>query len=298
MDLLAPFIPGYHWRFAELTEGYWSKIPGKVHGNSMYIGWSVVILVVYAFLNRKKIDYRDLGMWFLLALFFAAMALGPKLYIWGWEAPYFGDPDHRLIKMPYGFMQKFIPGLKVGARPNRLFIMAILAITMIAAHAYRQLRASGPKSRVFALALLPLLLVEYLPSPLPATDPQVPAYIAKLNEAEGEGALFDVITHKARVLFLQTLHERPIPRGWIARVGRSRMIQISEQTKLREEGRYAEIRDRHHYRFVLDEASRMDAILESCGGGVVLHKDSEFVLIDMQAANSGSDTAIREETVP
>ena len=37
-DLLAPFIPGGHWRFAELTQFYWSRLSGNIHESSIYVG--------------------------------------------------------------------------------------------------------------------------------------------------------------------------------------------------------------------------------------------------------------------
>jgi hypothetical protein len=295
MDLLAPFIPGYHWKFASLTQAYWSKIPGKVHGNSLYIGWSVVALVVFAFYRRRDTSHRDLMMWYWIVLFFGAMALGPKLYIWGWEAPYIGDPEHRLIKMPYAFMQKFIPGLKVGARPNRLFIMAILAIAMISAFGIRQLWIAGPRCRKLVPLLLLILLVEYWPSPLPAAEPTPPEYITRLAETEGEGAFFDLLTSRARGMYYQTIHERPIPDAWISRVGRSRKIQTAELGRLREEGRYAEIRDKYAYRFFLDEADRLDEILSSCEGGTVLYEDAEHVLVDVENPRAGDPVARTQE---
>ncbi len=56
LDLLAPFIYGGHWRFASLTSGYWSQLRGNIHESSVHLGLSVVILIIYAWFNRKTIN--------------------------------------------------------------------------------------------------------------------------------------------------------------------------------------------------------------------------------------------------
>ncbi|HET8627490.1 MAG TPA: hypothetical protein VFL91_08725, partial [Thermomicrobiales bacterium] len=45
LDLLAPIIPGGHWRFAPLTADYWSRLPGNIHESSVAVGVSVLLLL-------------------------------------------------------------------------------------------------------------------------------------------------------------------------------------------------------------------------------------------------------------
>ena len=81
MDVLAPFIPGSHWRLANLTRPYWSKLPGDTNENSVYLGWSVIALLVYVWRRRPRAP--SVGLWFLMVVFFALLALGPVLHIGG-----------------------------------------------------------------------------------------------------------------------------------------------------------------------------------------------------------------------
>ena len=83
MDVLAPFIPGSHWRFANLTRSYWSRLPGDANENSVYLGWAVVFLILYVW--RRCPAVPSLRLWFFIVFCFGVLALGPVLHVWGAE---------------------------------------------------------------------------------------------------------------------------------------------------------------------------------------------------------------------
>ena len=77
-DLLALLIPGGYWRFAQLTEPYWSRLPANITESSIHLGISVLILLVYVWIKRRHVNVPSLGLWFLLFFFFAVMSLGHR----------------------------------------------------------------------------------------------------------------------------------------------------------------------------------------------------------------------------
>src|SRR5687767_13466053 len=109
MDALAPFIPGSHWRFADLTKFYWSKLPGDANENSVYLGLSVIFVLLYVWLKRRTLPFPTIHLWFLIFLFFGILALGPSLHLWGKEVPY--------IRLPYGLLESVFPPLQISGMP-------------------------------------------------------------------------------------------------------------------------------------------------------------------------------------
>ena len=97
LDLLAPFVPGGHWRFAALTEPIWSRWTCNIHENSTYLGWTVIFLLAYTWRCRKEILFPFLQEWFWLMVVFFILALGPFLHV---EGHVFGK-----IILPYHILE-------------------------------------------------------------------------------------------------------------------------------------------------------------------------------------------------
>jgi len=127
LDLLAPFIPGGHWRFASLTQFYWSRLPGNINESSVYIGLSVIFLIGYVWFNRKKchLQVPSLPLWYVILFFFGIMALGPALHIVG-KCIYAGI-------MPYDILQILFPPLRLSGCPVRMMVMVMLSASVISA---------------------------------------------------------------------------------------------------------------------------------------------------------------------
>jgi hypothetical protein len=255
MDLLAFVIPGGHWRFNELTQAYWSAVPGIIHGSSVHVGIAVLVLAAIGAWRGSR-EKRKLGVWLFLAAFFFVMALGPRLYIWGWEAPYVGDYEGRWVKMPYTFLSHLVPPMKVGARPNRLVIITILSMAVLVPVGLRYLFSRGPKVRAGALGLLLLMTVEYLPSPLPLFRIETPRYVEYLASTDSQGAVFDNTTHPPIMMYFQTLHEHPVSFGYISRTHQSLFDKQHQFIELYEKNNFSELHDTYGFRFVVAPAEK------------------------------------------
>lgn len=281
MDLLAPFIPGAHWRFGEWTRAYWARIPGAIHGNSVSIGLSVAALVCYGWRKRRDLDQPDVSLWFLLGAFFGVMALGPRLYIAGWRVPGIGDGSVPGLIMPYDMLEALIPPLKVGARPNRLVMIAILSAAVVATLAVKRLwRHFGGRSVLLGL-ILPLLVFEYLPSPLPSTTLATPAFVTYLAREAPPGALYDMSSPMQWAMYYQTIHQRPIPRALVSREPVHVVEAMEEIHAAAAAHRWQDLRIHGRYRFVLVPAGEAATNSTAYSGLRLAFADASWHVYDL-----------------
>jgi hypothetical protein len=54
LDLLSPLIYGGHWRFGSLTKPFWIRLAANVHESSVHLGFSVIVLALYAWRKRMS----------------------------------------------------------------------------------------------------------------------------------------------------------------------------------------------------------------------------------------------------
>jgi len=240
LDLLAPFIPGGHWRFSSLTQFYWSRLPGNINESSVYMGLSVIFLTVYVWIHRHKcrLNVSSLYLWYGILFFFGIMALGPALHIGG----------KRIFAgiMPYDILQTLIPPLKLSGCPVRLMVMVMLSASVISAIGLCMLfRRLNPTRSLFIGAILgAVLLFDSLPKPIPSSKIPIPGYIDLLKNLPENGGIIDTINPGPIKLYYQTIHERPMGDGYISRyptsvykeyVKKIQAIQTCEYTRLLEE---------------------------------------------------------------
>ena len=119
LDLLAPFIPGGHWRLAGLTEFFWSNLPGNIHESSVHMGLGVLSMLIYTWIKRRELRVQGLRLWYFILIFFGIMSLGPVLHIWGTEI-YF-------LRLPYALGKEAFPSLKLSGYLVRALVMLALA---------------------------------------------------------------------------------------------------------------------------------------------------------------------------
>jgi hypothetical protein len=217
MDLLAPFVYGGHWRFARLTEPVWRRWPGNIHESSLHLGWTVLAAIAYAARHRRRLDRPGFGVWTAIALGFAAVALGPTLHVVG--RPFAAVP------MPYTLLALVFPPIELAGVPARFFVMTTLACAVLVAFAVPLLRAALPRA-VLAAAVVGLA-VETWPRPLPVTRLPVPGWVEALRAAPA-GAAVDLVSTQGGMVYYQTVHEKPLAYGYIARYPRSVIVRAVE----------------------------------------------------------------------
>ncbi len=243
LDLLAPVIPGGHWRFAQLTQAYWSKLTVNIQESSVHVGVSVIILVGYAWSRRAKATIPSLGLWFLILIFFAVMSLGPVLHIWGREIPF--------VILPYTLFETFFPPLKLSGVPVRMMVMVVLSAALIAGIGFKLLLQEPMKKRCWALLLMGLLLFEYLPKNIPVSQILTPGYVAFLQQLPGKSPVLDSVSKPCLALYYQTIHEKPMAFGYVARVPQSVREQERSLKRLVSKGDYYTLQAGYGFQYLV-----------------------------------------------
>jgi hypothetical protein len=207
----------------------------------VHLGFAVFAVLVYVWIRRKKL-HEAVGLWFLVFLVFALLALGPALHIAGHET--------RFPLMPYTVVAKVIPGVSLGGMPVRMVSIAILAASVLSAIGFASLLRGERRSAVFVAILLVVLVFEYLPGPLPARENPLPDFVRELKKLP-PGAVYDVRDSKFHALYYQTVHQRPMAFGYIARVSSSVDARSRELRRVFETGDYEKLYRDYGFRYLI-----------------------------------------------
>jgi len=271
MDLLAPFIPGGHWRFAFLTQSFWSRWTGNIHENSVYVGWSVIGLASYGWFSATGKKNRSLTAWFSLMIIFFTLALGPFLQV--------GGHLFRFLPLPYGCIEKIVPVLRVSGCPVRMMSMVILSCAIAAGAGFSYWQDRRP-SLWAVRALLAFMAFEYWPQPLPATRLDVPGYIQTLAAAP-PGGVVDAVSSPSWMLYYQTIHEKPLGLGYISRIPNDVRMQDEQIIGLYRQGHLQELHEHYKFRyFVLPAVPAVRRLLQKA---TILFDDNHVILADLSA---------------
>ncbi len=223
MDLLSPFVPGYYWRFRDAARPLWTPLSPYFTETSVFVGFSVIALGLFAWRRRARHPVTHLGFWGVTLLFFGIMSLGPNLHIAGHEIglgpgiSLMGYERVNLLVLPYAVLWLVFPPWRLAGVPVRMMVMVQLAAAILAAGGFQALLASGWRwRRVAAAGVLAMITVEYLPAPMRLTDPAVPAYVTTLAGLP-DGAVIDLAADAPLALYYQTIHHKPIAFGYISR---------------------------------------------------------------------------------
>jgi hypothetical protein len=252
LDLLAPFIPGGHWRFASLTEYYWSRLPGNIHENSVYMGLSVIVLLIYTWGKRKTAhhEFPLINFWYSVLIFFSLLALGPAINVAG-QCIYTGI-------MPYDILETIFPPLKLTGCPVRMMVMVMLSASVICAYGLSILfKNVKSKKDISIIALLFIILVfDTLPKPLPLTKIRTPEYIKVLKNLPKDGGVIDMVTLSPFALYFQTIHEKPLGTGYISRYPTSVYDTYIDKIRLLNQEEYLTLLKKYNIKYLILPANR------------------------------------------
>ncbi|HEV2836524.1 MAG TPA: hypothetical protein VGW58_14470, partial [Pyrinomonadaceae bacterium] len=236
---------------------------------SVHIGFAVLFLLAYVWIKRKEL-HEAVGLWFLVLLVFAVLALGPVIHIGGHEI--------RFPLMPYSLLVKLIPAMSLGGMPVRMVVMAILAASVLAAVGFAELlrRRSSSRSAIFAAVVLVILVFEFLPGLLPARENPLPDFVRELKKLP-DGAVYDVRSSKFHALYYQTIHQRPMAFGYISRTSTTVDAKSSELRSVFEAGDYEKLYRNYGFRYlILPRSMNLVAAL-----GTPLYQDNDAQIYDL-----------------
>lgn len=209
-DLLSPFIPGGFWRFHDLTDWYWSLLPANIFEATVYLGWSVIVVLIVSLIRRKKYT-SDLLFWQILIVAFGILSLGPRLMIFG--------KTIEQLPMPYVIMERVIPGMKLSGMPIRMMVMVTLGCAVIVAIVLAKVKFDSTKGKVLIGLFIVVFAIEMLPSALPLTNIKYPDYVFKLKSLPATGGVLDEAAKSTPLqLYYQTHYNKPMAFGYISRL--------------------------------------------------------------------------------
>lgn len=246
LDLPALIIPGGHWRFASLTRLYWSSLPGSIHESSVHVGLLVTGLMVYTLMRRRELGRSSLLFWWFVLLLFTLFALGPVLHVWGREIT---TPI-----LPYSWLERLVPAMDISGVPVRMAVMVVLSAAVISSMGFKLLLSRPVRGRLVALLLLVGIGTEYLPAPMPTTEATVPPYIEALAGLPGADGVLDTVSGVGQMLYYQTVHQKPLALGYIARLPKSVADRDHGIYLFKERGDYARLASDYGIRYVITAA--------------------------------------------
>jgi hypothetical protein len=247
----------------------------NIHESSVHMGISVLFVLSYVWLKRGQCRAVSVRLWYCALIFFAVMSLGPVLHIWGREVPF--------IRLPYGWLEAVFPPLKMSGAPVRMMVMVMLSAAVICAMGFKMLLQNSAGGRWLVLLLLVLLSVEYLPRPVPASQPPVPPYVRILKTLPEDGGIIDMVSRPTLALYLQTIHEKPVAFGYVARIPTS--VREEERTikQLVRDNDYSTLYCGYQLKYLVTHAEEQIAKDDQSPG--LVYQDSEVAIYDLEPSS-------------
>lgn len=249
-DLLSLIIPGGHWRFSQFSQSFWSRLPGNIHESSVYLGASVIAMLIFMLLkiinkfNKRKIkkDDSNIIFFFIIFIFFLTLSFGPSLQINSFKTG--GFP------MPYTLMERFIPFISLSGMPVRMMVMVYLAAGIICAYGLSKLSQKTAKNKILIFLFLLVLFIDYFPSKIPVTQIIIPQSVNDLKKMPLAGVV-DLSSSPSEALYFQTIHEKPVSGGYIARLPASVVWRDLELFSLIDDQEYDVLCSKYNFRYIL-----------------------------------------------
>lgn len=236
VDLFSFFVPnGHNPLYGALvssglpTNLYTSYNPSGVDG-SFNPGYLPLLLALAAVVVGLRLKTARFGLWLVLALSFAILALGPQLHLNG---TLLDQP-----KLPYWFLYQ-LPGLNVSRDPSNFSIPYILAIAALASLGTRQFyewvnrrwpqplrlgRARLRPATLLGIVVIGLIGAEFSPLEIKMGIDPVPAFYRDTLAADKEDyAILEVPSYMQEGglehvrMYYQTFHHKKLLGGQLAR---------------------------------------------------------------------------------
>ncbi len=207
----------FHVMWGNSIRAVYARFHIDVIESSGWIPVSAIALLVAALISRSR--RKATAYWALTGTVFGIWALGPWLTVIGRQTP---------LIMPALFL-RFVPIVANARIPGRAMVVVYLAIAMLAAIGFDRLVRAGRPSRIIGRCLFATLMVECIPARPPLYAPDLPSKYFTLHDAAPTAAVCELPlglrdgfgetgSLDEAVLLHQTIHERPIVGGFVARL--------------------------------------------------------------------------------
>jgi len=202
------FMPRSLARLQEVPFSEWYK------GNIFYVGLASLAMAVAGLLDFNSRQRRRPAVWLAMALLFWGLSLGVVLRI--------NDVRYREAWTPYQSVVN-IPFFAVARTPHRFTLGFSLPWAVLVGygvdHVRRRLDARRWLGYGVTGILAVLMLFELAEVPISLHPPRVSPAYEMLRDSGAEGAVIDLpIGNAKEYMYFQTIHQRPILEGKIARM--------------------------------------------------------------------------------
>jgi hypothetical protein len=208
----------FHGAWGHRVQGLYRKIGIDPIESTAWLGIVPMVLAARVLRSRSSAT-RDVRKWAAIGAIFFIWALGPHLMVFG-------------VNTGMILLQALLPYVPLvdNARvPGRAIVIAYLALAVLAGIAASEWRRRSARGSLVLAGLAVAVIVDYLPAPFPLVAMDRPAIYETLRAQQEAGAVLELplgIRHGLgergafddRILFYQTMHQRPVAGGFVARL--------------------------------------------------------------------------------
>ncbi|NJM05112.1 hypothetical protein HC891_01070 [Candidatus Gracilibacteria bacterium] len=203
-NLVDFFLPSaLHPVWGSAADSIGAALHPGIAARNIALGYTTLALAGIGAVSAWQRSWR----WLLIVVAALVLALGPQLQV--------GTRDTGLA-LPYRLLLD-IPGMNITRRPSHFVVLATLALVPAAALGIQALQQRFRRPQLLLVIVTVLLVIEYLPAPLPVQHYQVHPVYAELRNRPGALLIVPEISKGSLSLQRQLTHERPIVGGFLAR---------------------------------------------------------------------------------
>lgn len=205
-NAISLFVPSmYHKVFGPHFESVYGGIDKRYNRTIVYLGWSVIIFILYSF---SRINFKKTGFWIVLLLTSVVFALGPTLEIGGFETR---------IGLPELFLN-FSPILSTLHAPARIIVYSTLALSVLVGLGLDAIQNFGGR-KIFLLLFSLLILFDFLPVPYYLSDTRVSPFFDVLESDDDAIAILNLPRKDTGFVqkhqYYQTFHKKKNVWGYL-----------------------------------------------------------------------------------
>ena len=208
VDLLSFWVPGPPSTWATRFEDVWISYAtqNREPGASAYLGYSVLGLSLVGLGGRQR---KEAWWWLSVGLGFAILDLGPQLQV---------DGQIFETKLPYYYLDTFVPGFSISGIPGRFVVMTSLATVVLTGYGLSELARRFPRrATLFSLGAALVVSLEFLAAPVAGSATELPQFYAAMAADDQGYAVIDLKWDANYLLHAQTVHGKPlVGGGWPA----------------------------------------------------------------------------------
>jgi hypothetical protein len=222
-DLIGFFLPSQlHPVFGKIVDPLYQNITGGIAEYTIFAGYTVIVLAIFAII---KIKSRDIRFWGISFLIFLILSLGPVLHVNGILTGMY-EGTRVAVPLPYYLIMQ-IPIISFARAPVRWDVMIMLSLSVLAGYGISDIFNRFPKKNlvfithripskaILAIAVSSLILFEFLTIPYPMTQVGVPDFYRTIADDPGNYAVMDIpgFVHP-EYMYYQTVHGKKLITGY------------------------------------------------------------------------------------